>query len=94
MEARATIPVEAPHENPTESYWQEPPDPIADLRSTQDLPAQADYVVIGSGISGACIALNLLNRRPNAKVVILEARSACSGATGRNGIDSRSLLHS
>lgn len=74
-----------PRPNPTISYWQDPPDAIADLRSTASPPEVADIVVIGSGISGACIAYNILERLPSAKVVMLEARQACSGATGRNG---------
>jgi len=85
MDERAKIPPGLPRPNPTVSYWQHPPDSIADLRSTQDLPKEADYVIVGSGVSGACVAYNLLSRKPNAVIVILEARSACSGATGRNG---------
>lgn len=89
MEERALIPVTFPRDNPTISYWQDPPDEIADLRSTAELPQDADIVIIGSGISGACIAYNILARSPNTKVVILEARQACSGASGRNGTYTR-----
>ena len=85
MEERARIPPGLPREHPTTAYWQDPPSDIADLRTTPDLPSSADFVVIGSGISGACIAYNLLRKRPDASVVVLEARQACSGATGRNG---------
>jgi hypothetical protein len=85
MDERARIKPTLPHENPTTSYWQDPPADIASLRSTEELPESADYVIIGSGISGACIAFNLLEKKPDAKVVILEARGAASGATGRNG---------
>lgn len=90
MEERAHIPVSLPRANPTTSYWQDPPDEIADLRSTADLPDKADIVVIGSGISGAAIAWNLLESSGDGShdgpsVVMLEARQACSGATGRNG---------
>lgn len=74
MDDRTKIPPGLPRSNPTVSYWQDPPDGIADLRTTNDLPQQADYVIIGSGISGACIAYNLLCKKPNASVVILEAR--------------------
>lgn len=45
----------------------------------------ADDVIIGAGISGALIAWNLLRRSPSRRVVLVEARSASSGATGRNG---------
>lgn len=74
-----------PKPNPTTSYWQDPPSDIADLRTTPHLPQTCVYVIIGSGISGSCIAYNLLCNHPNANVVMLEARQACSGATGRNG---------
>ncbi|KAJ7618032.1 DAO-domain-containing protein [Roridomyces roridus] len=59
--------------------------PLLDYRSTQDLPTTADVVIVGSGMSGTFIAYELL-RQPNppSKVVVLEAREFCSGATGRN----------
>jgi hypothetical protein len=85
MEERARIPVSLPRPNPTTSYWQESPDEIANLQSAKALPKYADYVIIGSGISGAAIAYNLLEKKPNSSVLMLEARQACSGATGRNG---------
>ena len=85
MDERASIPPTLPRPNPTISGWQDPPDAIADLRSTAELPETADIVVIGSGISGASIALGLLDADKGLNVVILDAREACSGATGRNG---------
>jgi len=85
MDERARIVPTLPRANPTTSYWQDPPDGIVDHRSTEDLPESADFVIIGSGISGACIAWNILKRNPDAKVIMLEARGASSGATGRNG---------
>ena len=85
VEERAQIPPGLPRNGPTISYWQDPPSAIADHRTTQRLPESADYVVIGSGISGAFIAYNLLTKKPDASVLLLEARQACSGATGRNG---------
>lgn len=95
MDERAKIPVTLPRDNPTLPFWQDPPDAIADLRSTAALPESADVVIIGSGITGAAVAWNLLleaasaTAPPGAKkppsVVMLEARQACSGATGRNG---------
>ncbi|XMA10184.1 hypothetical protein WAI453_002975 [Rhynchosporium graminicola] len=99
MDARASIPVSLPVSNPTTSYWQDPPDcEIADHLSSLTVPETADIVIIGSGITGASIAWNLLtiNDKPNSQnshptstqnknIVMLEARQACSGATGRNG---------
>ncbi|KAK5112793.1 hypothetical protein LTR85_011127 [Meristemomyces frigidus] len=85
MEARAEIPPGLPRPEPTISYWQTRPSDVANLRTTLDLPTTAEYVVIGSGVSGSSIAYNLLSKRPIASVVMLEAREAVSGATGRNG---------
>ncbi|KAI0477439.1 FAD dependent oxidoreductase [Xylariaceae sp. FL0804] len=85
MEARAAIPVDLPSPNPTQSYWQLDAAPIADLRSTEALPGTTDTVVIGSGITGAAVAFGLLEEHGAKDVVMLEARQACSGATGRNG---------
>ena len=85
MEERAKVPPGLPRHGPTISYWQDPPSDIADHRTTSHLPATSDYIIIGSGISGACIAYNLLTKSPNSFVLLLEARQACSGATGRNG---------
>jgi hypothetical protein len=85
MDARASLPVTLPVSNPTFSYWQEPPDAeVADRGIADALPRSADVVVIGSGISGANIAWGLLEEGVE-DVVMLEARQACSGATGRNG---------
>lgn len=85
MDKRAAIPVTLPRDNPTPSYWQDPPDEIADLRSSESLPENADVVIVGSGITGAAVAWNLLQNDPTRSIVMLEARQACSGATGRNG---------
>jgi hypothetical protein len=76
-----------PVPDPTESYWQIPEHRIANLRTTEELPTQRtfDYVIIGSGISGAAVAFKLLDRNPNLSILMLEARKAASGASGRNG---------
>ena len=76
----------------TTSYWQDPPDAkYADFRSSKDLPKDADIVVIGAGITGAAAAYKLCSDGPShQKVVLLEARQTCSGATGRNGNRDRS----
>lgn len=85
MEERVAIPPGLPRKHPTTSYWQEPPSHLANHKTTTDLPQIADIVIIGSGITGASIACNLLNRPSPPSVLMLEARTACSGATGRNG---------
>ena len=87
MNERASIPVGFPVSNPTTSYWQDPPDEIASYTSSSSQPDEVDTVIIGSGITGASIAYNLLTSEAydGEKILMLEAREACSGATGRNG---------
>ena len=81
IEAQPGLPVE----NPTRSFWMSPLSPIA--HHSSDLPQHADIVVIGSGITGTSVARTLLDRAhaqgKHPVVLMLEARDACSGATGR-----------
>jgi glycine/D-amino acid oxidase-like deaminating enzyme len=87
MEARASIPVGPPVNNPLPSYWHNPRSPLANVIEPEtDKPSKVyDYAIIGSGISGTMIAYNLLKANPESKIVMIEAREICSGATGRNG---------
>lgn len=73
-----------PVKNATLSFWQDPPHAFAS-RQSEHMPTEADVVIIGSGITGISIALHLSRLDPSLKVVMLEARAAISGATGRNG---------
>lgn len=76
----------------TESFWRTDLDELDSHRSTPDLPAETDVVIIGAGFSGASLAYYLYDDNPDPpSVVILEAREACSGATGRNGSFSPTL---
>ncbi|KAF2753002.1 FAD dependent oxidoreductase-like protein, partial [Pseudovirgaria hyperparasitica] len=84
LHSRAQIPVQPPHPIPIKSYWHHPPSPLARHRSTESLPRTADTVIIGSGITGAMVAWNLLEKGVK-DIVMLEARDAVGGATGRNG---------
>jgi hypothetical protein len=71
-----------PSAESTKSYWhQEPSQTLLGHRTTQELPAAADIVVVGSGITGAFAARELVNG--GRSVLMLEAREACWGATGR-----------
>lgn len=76
-----------PVDNPSRSFWMYPPSPIA--KHCSELPDYADVVVIGSGITGTSVVRRLLEGCKEAgavesvRVVMLEARDACSGATGR-----------
>lgn len=77
-----------PTPNSTKSFWHsEPSKTLLGHRTTSSLPTKADIVIVGSGISGASAAYHL-NQEGNGKdlnIVMLEAREACWGATGRNG---------
>lgn len=74
-------------DNPLPPYWLSYESGLSKHRTTDELPSEADVVIIGSGYSGAAAAYHILEKddghRPS--VVVLEARDTCSGATGRNG---------
>ncbi|KAJ6497959.1 FAD dependent oxidoreductase [Mycena vitilis] len=77
-----------PQPNPSLSFWLQGArsSPLLGHRSTEALPATTDITIIGSGLSGAATAYFLLmGSDPPRKVLLLEAREACDGATGRNG---------
>lgn len=72
------------------SFWRSDPHVLDEYRSTPELPPSADIVIVGAGYAGASTAHHILSlcksrnlARPS--IVLLEAREACSGATGRNG---------
>lgn len=80
----------------TASYWHKDPSKILlNHRTTSDLPSAVDVVVVGSGIVGAFAAWSLLQDAQGDRlsgthdnvqnVLMLEAREACWGATGRVG---------
>ncbi|KAH8880011.1 DAO-domain-containing protein [Thozetella sp. PMI_491] len=83
VDGQAGLPVP----NPTKSYWhQTPSQKLLGHRTTSELPSVADIVVVGSGLSGSFAAHFLKNGKAKDKnVLMLEAREACWGATGRNG---------
>lgn len=60
---------------------------LSNHRSTEELPEHSDIVIIGAGYAGVGTAYHLVQELGDSarSVTILEARSACSGATGRNG---------
>lgn len=77
-------PAGLPVDNPTKSYWlTEPSEMLLGHCTTKELPQAADVVIVGSGITGAFAAHCLKEKDPNLNIVMLEAREACSGATGR-----------
>ncbi|KAH8660849.1 FAD dependent oxidoreductase-domain-containing protein [Tricladium varicosporioides] len=76
-----------PHASPAPCFWQSEPHPLHNHRSTEQLPEHSDIVIIGAGYAGVSTAYHL-SKDPVAagkSITILEARGACSGATGRNG---------
>ncbi|PNY29988.1 Uncharacterized protein TCAP_00101 [Tolypocladium capitatum] len=86
---RASSPPGLPVPKPSSSYWLDDP-PFPHLVDVQgELPDAADVVIIGSGITAAAAAKAILELSEDAaqppRVVVLEARELCSGATGRNG---------
>jgi hypothetical protein len=90
-------PAPLPVPNPSKSFWHSEPSPfLLGHHTTEDLPKEADVVIVGSGITGASAARFLheggsadavKNAVGSAKktIVMLEAREACWGATGRVG---------
>ncbi|KAF4951721.1 hypothetical protein FSARC_12844 [Fusarium sarcochroum] len=82
---KGIIDPETPVKNSIKSYWLTEPAPIAKLQSPW--LDSADVVIIGSGMTAASLARTLYARstNQNLKIVLLEARDVCSGATGRNG---------
>lgn len=98
-----------PPAQPTLSQWQdEPPFPeLVSIQTPGGPPPTADIVIIGSGISGVAIARTVLRElrrkdeegggdltsRHHRRVVVLEARELCSGATGRNGGHIKASAH-
>ncbi|RCI15848.1 hypothetical protein L249_1705 [Ophiocordyceps polyrhachis-furcata BCC 54312] len=82
---RASAAPGLPSPESTEPYWLRDP-PFPELTTLRDpLPATADVVIIGSGIAAAATAHAALELEPDLRVVVVEARQLCSGATGRNG---------
>ncbi|RPD70826.1 FAD dependent oxidoreductase [Lentinus tigrinus ALCF2SS1-7] len=84
LKKRLETPPGLPVNNPTLPLWTVPAAQLP-VDPTGTLPNHADIVVIGSGITGTSFAYNALDRDAGLKIVMLEAREVCSGATGRNG---------
>lgn len=73
----------------TQPFWRTELDSLDSYRSTPDLPKETDILIIGGGYAGASAAYHLFpeeQQDTSPKVVLLEARELCSGATGRNGL--------
>ncbi|TKA26275.1 hypothetical protein B0A50_05054 [Salinomyces thailandicus] len=80
--------VRLPSPGSTQSFWHTHLHDLANHRTTSDLPLECEVLVIGSGYAGTATAYHLVkstSTAPPPSIVVLEAREACSGATGRNG---------
>ncbi|KUI66356.1 putative oxidoreductase OrdL [Cytospora mali] len=77
-----------PVADPCLSFWQQSTRSFPHLNANADtpLPPSAKYLIIGSGISGALTAFELIHSAgiPAGDIVVLEAREAASGASSRN----------
>lgn len=76
-----------PVPNGLTSFWLSEPHELDSHRTTSALPEHTDIAIIGSGYAGVATAWHLLKESSDSdlRITILEARGACSGATGRNG---------
>ena len=82
LKKRIETPPGLPVRNPTLPLWTVPAAQIPP-GDHDVLPQYADVVVIGSGITATSFAYNALASEAGLKIVMLEARDVCSGATGR-----------
>jgi len=73
-----------PIPNPTSPYWLSKPSVYSKWQSPWP-NSTVDVAIIGSGMSAMGLARALYQKRPNIRIIIIEARELCSGATGRNG---------
>ncbi|KAK3707335.1 hypothetical protein LTR37_012179 [Vermiconidia calcicola] len=76
-----------PVPEPCLSYWHRTTRafPYLNENSDEEVPTSTKYLIIGSGLSGSFTAWSLVDSGvPGSDIVILEAREAVSGASGRN----------
>jgi hypothetical protein len=80
-------PAPLPVPNSTKSFWHSEPDEfLVGHRTTAELPSHAKFLVVGSGITGTSAVRWLLEEDgaiTSEDILMLEAREACWGATGR-----------
>src|ERR1700751_6084580 len=67
------------------SYWWHALGGFPSRRASLPGPLEADVCIVGGGYTGLWTAYYLAERRPDARIVVLEAAFAGYGASGRNG---------
>ena len=87
QEPEPHVPKCLPVSNPTAPFWERDAHKLHNYRSTEQIPQHSDIVIIGAGYAGVSVAYHIISENSCAdrSITILEARGACSGATGRNG---------
>lgn len=73
----------APHPDPSSSWWLRNL-PEGGPKPLTKLPASADVLVIGAGMTGCAVA-HWLRRLYDRECLVIDARGVAGGATGRNG---------
>jgi glycine/D-amino acid oxidase-like deaminating enzyme len=64
-------------------FWLRGPHPLANYQTSAQLPAAADVVVIGAGLTGAATAYHL--RNAGLRILVLDQGDPAGEASGRNG---------
>lgn len=66
-------------------FWLHGHHPFANYQSSPHLPAQADVVIIGCGLTGSSAAWHLVQAPTPRRIVALDQGDPCTQASGRNG---------
>ena len=76
-----------PPPNGMPSFWRSSVGHLDNFRSTESLPTECDILIIGAGYSGGALLTHMISEDESIgkRILVLEARQLCSGATGRNG---------
>lgn len=83
----------APHSSPTRSYWTKSPIRLSTPSRSPESFREPPIVIVGTGITAVSIAYSLLPLLPTTHLLVLDARSLCDGATGRNGGHCKVMPH-
>jgi glycine/D-amino acid oxidase-like deaminating enzyme len=82
--ARMRGPIAMPEEETP--FWQLLPNPLAAFRSTPELPAEVDLLIIGAGLTGASAAYHASRlAQAGQRVAVVDLGDPASQASGRNG---------